>query len=281
MNESNQQPEQKMDPPVPLLEIPAFPSSLKEQPWFKEIEVPLDADNATSFIQIAWARVEVDLSGLGRIEVYPTLLEIHLKNVLESGRYSLTLYDQEQHEIGAISPPSLLLEQPVSLLHETRYLLKMASTSQQSELLTVQVRLHTFNALVSLSSRNLWWLENGEEYRKWQGNEVTYTDPHYLLGDLETHMERFVDEAGVIGHLERREKMGYVLFALGRVAQALGEYSQAIQFYGKSEQKFHSRRDKETKENILLIMRDLFLRQGKKEQAKHVAFQLLNLRASQ
>jgi len=147
--------------------------------------------------------------------------------------------------------------------------------------LAIQIQLHAFRALLSLSSRNLWWLEGDEGYRKRQGNEITYTNPHQLLDDIGTHIERSVDEAGIIGHLERRRKIGQVLFALGRVAQALGEYSQAIQFYGKSEQKFHSRHDKEIKENILLIMRDLFLRQGKKEQAKNVAFQLLNLRSSQ
>jgi len=105
-------------------------------------------------------------------------------------------------------------------------------------------------------------------------------DAQPLLEDLGTHAERFIAEAGIVGYDERRKKLATLLFALGRIAQAIEAYPQAVQFYGKSRQKFQSLHDKAATETTLLLLRDIFLRQGKKEQAKHVLLELLNIRSS-
>lgn len=268
--------------PISHAEITAFPSSLKEQPWAKDIEVFLSA-SAAAYVQIMWPQLQIDLDGLGRIKVYPTVLEIHPKEAVQPDIYTLTLYDQDQHEFGTISPGSSF-EQSSLLFSERICLLNIASGSgspQQNRAVTIQARLHSFQVLLSLSSRNLWWLEGGEERRQWRENTLEYRDPFILLDDLGTHLERFIAEAGVIGYEEKRRKLAVILFALGRVAQAIGAYPQATQFYGKSAQKFRSSRDIAAAEKALSIVRDLYIRQGMKERAKHVASMLLDLRASQ
>jgi len=94
------------------------------------------------------------------------------------------------------------------------------------------------------------------------------------------HMERFIAEAGVIGYEERRRKFATILFTLGRVAQAIEAYPQATQFYAKGEQKFRNLNDTTAIENTLLMLQDVYLRQGKKEQAERAASKIRNLRSS-
>jgi hypothetical protein len=57
-----------------LLEPSAFPASLEEEPWHKEVVVTLAAGNNTHHVQVAWQHGRVDLDGLGHIEVRPTTL---------------------------------------------------------------------------------------------------------------------------------------------------------------------------------------------------------------
>ncbi len=273
-------------PPAVLsspIRISAYPSSLEERPWSKDITLTLDAGETAAYVQIMWPQLQIDLDGLGRIKVYPTVLAVSLKEAAQPDIYTLTLYDQEQQEFGTISAGSSF-EQSALLFSERICLLKIASGSgspQQNKAVTIQMRLHSFQALLSLASRNLWWLDRGEERRKWQENNVEYRDLFLLLEDLGRHVERFIAEAGVIGYDEKRRKLAVILFALGRVAQAIGAYPQATQFYGKSAQKFRSSRDIAAAEKALSIVRDLYIRQGMKERAKHVASMLLDLRASQ
>lgn len=218
-----------LESPSSLLKISAFPSSLREQPWFKAIEIPLNTDDLAYSIQIMWPLMQIDLNGLGKIKIYPQFLEVSLGEVMGANRFSLALYNQNQQEFGTIAP-GLSLERSTSDFSGDTCFLKiagMARTSSEKKLLSVQVRLHTFQAVLVLSSKNLWWL--GEDKRRMlQDNEVKYEDPYVLLEDLGTNLERFIAESGVIGYEERRWKIAITLFALGRVAQAIEAYSQAI-----------------------------------------------------
>lgn len=266
-----------------LIRISAYPSSLEERPWSKDITITLDAGETAADAQIMWPHVQVDLDGLGRVEIYPTLVEISLKETTQSAiSSSLALCNRNQYELGRLASGSSL-ELSASLFSEQTCILKLTRTtdlSQQSETFPVRVKLHTFRASCWLPSRDLWWLENEEGRRLWQGNQLEYTDPRFFWEDLNRHMERFIAEAGVIGYEERRVKLATILFALGRVAQAVEAYSQATQFYAKSEQKFRSLNDITATENALLMLQDVYLRQGKKEQAERAASKMRNLRSS-
>ncbi len=265
------------------IHIRAYPSALEEQPWSKDITITLDTEEMAADIQIMWPYARVDLHGLGRIEIYPTLIEISLKESVQSDpSLTLTLCDRNQQEFGILTLGSSL-EQSASLFSEQTCILKVRRTSdlsQQSTTLTLQVKLHTFRVSFWLPSRNLWWLKNEKGKRLWQGNQLEYVDPRFFLEDLDLSKERFIAEAGVIGYEERRKELATILFALGRIAHAIEAYPQAVQFYGKSKQKFQSLRDRTATEKALLLLRETFLRQGKKEQAKHVLLELLNLRSS-
>ncbi|HEU5384088.1 MAG TPA: hypothetical protein VFV38_52505, partial [Ktedonobacteraceae bacterium] len=201
---------------------------------------------------------------------------------------SFFLCDRHQRELVTLSPGTSS-EQSASLFSEKMCLLKIVKTVgslAEKRLFTISMQLHTFRAILSHPSENLQWREENEGRRTGEGNTVEDQDPFLLLAELGTHVARLLEEAAAIEppeisrYRERRRELATILFALGRAAHAIEAYSQAVPFYGKSEQIFRSPSDKEMKEKILLILRDLFLRQGKKEQAKHVALRLLNLRAS-
>src|SRR5579883_1969806 len=201
------------------MHIHAYPSALEEHPWSKDITLTLDTEEMAADIQIMWPYAQVDLHGLGRVEVFPTLIEISLKESVPSDTsLTLTLCDRNQQEFGTLTLGSSL-EQSASLFSEQTCILKVrrsSDLSQQSTTLTLQVKLHTFQVSFRLPSRNLWWLKNEEGKRLWQGDQLEYVDPRFFLEDLDLSKERFIAEAGVIGYEERRRELATILFAFGR-----------------------------------------------------------------
>ncbi|HEU5375723.1 MAG TPA: hypothetical protein VFV38_09810 [Ktedonobacteraceae bacterium] len=272
----------------PLVEIDAFPSSLKARPWSRNVEIVLGAGEVASCVRVTWPHVQIDLGELGQIEMMPLFLTLSFPAIGQTPGCSFLLCDHNQREIARLSPGSSS-EQSASRFSEKTCLLKIVKTvGSLAEKLsfTVSMQLHTFRAILSRASEKLRWREENEGRRTGEGSTVEYQDPSLLLAELGIHVARLLEETQAIEPPEmsryraRRRELATILFALGRAAHAIEAYPQAVQFYGKSQQIFRSPGDKEMKEKILLILRDLFLRQGKKEQAKHVALQLLNLRAS-
>ncbi len=266
-----------------IIEINAFPQLLKEQPWSKEVGVIFSGKDAGMTLHVTWPLVQCDGAGLGQIEVFPTLLDLSMQAPMLPDAFSLLLTEQDGHHQSGLLSSDITFTQPISTSLEKMFFMTLAGHSHPLQYplsIPIKAHLHTFHATLVLTSRNLWWLEKSEDDRQWQDNTILYTNPQTLLDDLGGNLERFIAEAGIIGYQERRQKIPVLLFALGRVAQAMGDYSQAVQFYGKSKQKFQSLQDFASTERVMLILQHLFLRQGRKENAKHMGLQLLNLRAS-
>jgi hypothetical protein len=262
-----------------LLELSAFPASLEEEPWHKEVVATLAAGNNAHHIQVAWQHGHIDLDGLGYIEVRPTILAIEIEWVEHRSALTLTVSDGDQQQLGIGTTGQLITTSvPIASRNECYLHIETANSSgQEGVSYRLQVQGSAFIAILALRSRNLWLVVAPDEGRAWKDDEVDYPDPHLLIEDLATYLDRFVAEANVVGYRERQMKKAAILFALGRVAQMVGLYRDAATFYGKSANMFHGQRNPAKEIEALRSVRDLYKQQGLKEQTKIITVRLLRL----